>query len=61
MEQTPGALNNLQEHGVIFINLIYMGNSKIQDLLSKLGAWGPWERVEEKGRGREVIRDKCIA
>ena len=24
-----------------------------QDLLSKLGAWEPWERVEAKGRGRK--------
>ena len=33
-----------------YINLIYMGIRKRQDLLSKLGAWGPWGRVEW-GRG----------
>ena len=32
------------------MDLLYMGSRKRQDLLSKLGAWGPWERVEE-GRG----------
>ena len=36
-----------------FMDLIYMGSRKRQALLSKLGAWGPWERVEGKGRGRE--------
>ena len=31
-----------------------MGSRKRQDLLSQLGAWGPWERVEgEAGRGAE--------
>ena len=30
-----------------------MGSRKRQDLLSKLGAWGPWERVEEEDRVRE--------
>ena len=28
-----------------------MGSRKRQDLLSKLGAWEPWERVEGEGRG----------
>ena len=36
-----------------------MGSRKRQDLLSKLGAWGPWERVEGEGRGREGSREKC--
>ena len=40
-----------------FIDLIYMGSRKRQDLLSKLGAWGSWGRVEgrrgETGRGAE--------
>ena len=44
-----------------YIDLIYMGNRKRQDLLSKLGAWGPWERVEEERRGREGSREKCKA
>ena len=39
------------------IDLIYMGSRKRQDLLSKLGAWGPWGRIEERrgeaGRGTE--------
>ena len=39
------------------MDLIYMENRKRQDLLSKLGAWGPWGRIErwrgEKGRGAE--------
>ena len=34
-----------------YIDLIYMGSRKRQDLLSKLGAWGPWGRVEV-GRGK---------
>ena len=33
--------------------LIYMESRKRQDLLSKLGAWGPWERVKGEGRERE--------
>ena len=28
------------------IDLIDMGSRKRQDLLSKLGTWGPWGRVE---------------
>ena len=40
-----------------YIDLIYMGSRKRQDLLSKLEAWGPWGRVEggrrEAGRGAE--------
>ena len=38
-------------------DLIYMESRKRQDLLSKTGAWGPWQRVEErkreKGKGAE--------
>ena len=40
-----------------YIDLIYMGSRKRQDL-SKLGSWGPWERVEAEGRGREESRKK---
>ena len=36
-----------------YIDPIYMGSRKRQDLLSKFGAWGPWERVKGEGRGRE--------
>ena len=32
-----------------YMDLIYMGSRKKQNLLSKLGAWGPWERVEGGG------------
>ena len=34
---------------------------KQQDILSKLGAWGPWERIEGEEREREASREKCIA
>ena len=37
----------------VYIDLIYMGSRKRQDLLSKLGAWGPWERVEGEGNVRK--------
>ena len=37
------------------MNLIDMGSRKRQDLLSKLGPWGFWERVEGEGEeGRKV-------
>ena len=32
-----------------------------QDLLSKLRAWGPWEKGEEEGRGRKGSGEKYIA
>ena len=39
------------------MDLIYMGSRKRQDLLSKLGTWGPWGRTEvrrgEAERGAE--------
>ena len=44
-----------------YIDLIYMGSRRRHDLLSKLGAWGPWERVEGKVRGREGKRENCIS
>ena len=45
------------------MDLIYMGSRKRQDLLSRLGAWRPWERVEGegrrgKGRGKKYIAQK---
>ena len=43
-----------------YMDLIYIESRKRQDLLNKLGAWGPWERVEGEGREREVSREKCI-
>ena len=42
-----------------YIDLIYTGSRKRQDLLSKLGAWGPWETVEREGIDREGSREKC--
>ena len=44
-----------------FIDLICMGSRKRQDPMSKLGAWGPWERIEREERGRERNREKCTA
>ena len=44
-----------------YMDLINMGSRKRQDLLSKLGAWGPWEKVEWEGKEREGSREKCIA
>ena len=38
-----------------YMDLMYMGKIKREALLSKLGAWGPWERVEGEGRGREKM------
>ena len=46
--------------GETYMDLIYMGRKR-QDLLSKLGARGPCERVEGKGRGREGNKEKGIA
>ena len=36
----------------------YMGSRKREDLLSKLGAWGRWEKVEGEQRGREGGKEK---
>ena len=44
-----------------YIDIIYMGSRKRQVLLSKLGEWGPWEKVEGEGRVREGNREKCRA
>ena len=42
-----------------YIDLIYMRSRKRQDLLSKLGAWGPWGRIggwrAEAGSGAEKM------
>ena len=41
-----------------YIDLIFMGGRKRQALLSKLGAWGLWERVEGKGEeGRGAVKN----
>ena len=40
-----------------YIDLIYIGSRKRQDLLSKLGAWEFGERVEEERRDREGSRE----
>ena len=44
-----------------YMDLTYMGGEKRQDLLSKLGAWGPWVEVEGDGKDREKSREKCTA
>ena len=44
-----------------YIDLIYMGSRKRQDLLRKLEAWGSWERVEGEGRGKEGSREKIYS
>ena len=43
-----------------YIDLIYMGSRKRQDLLNKLGVWGLWERVEEEEREKEGSGEKYI-
>ena len=51
----PENLDNNEDTKRDLHDLIHMGNRKRQDLLSKLGAWGPWGRFEggrgETGRG----------
>ena len=42
------------------MDLIYMQSRKRQDLLSKLGAWRPWERVKREQRGRKGSRGKNV-
>ena len=42
------------------MDLIYMETRKRQDLLSKLGAWRSWERVEGEGK-QEGEQRKYIA
>ena len=41
----------------IYIDIMYMGSRKRQDLLSKVGVWGSWGRAEvrrgEAGRRTE--------
>ena len=34
-----------------------MGSRKRQDSLSELGIWGPLEKIEGEGRGREASRE----
>ena len=41
----------------IYMDLNYMGCRKRQDLLSKLGAWEPWERREREEEGRGVEKN----
>ena len=40
-----------------YMDLIYIGSRKRQDLLCKLGVWGSWEKVEggrkKEGKGAE--------
>ena len=59
--QSQRPLTTLRTLRDTYIDLIYMGSRKRQDLLSKVGAWGPWEKVEGEGRGKEGSREKCRA
>ena len=45
----PEKLTTMKTLRETYIDLIYMENRKRQYLMSKLGAWGPWERVEWQG------------
>ena len=54
-------LDNNEDAKRDIIGLIYMGSSKRQDLLSKLGAWGPWKRVEVQGKAREGSKQKMYS
>ena len=45
----------------IYVDLIHMESSKRQDLLSKLGAWGPWKMTEWQGRSTEGERENRTA
>ena len=53
----PENLNNNEETKKTYIDLIYMESRKRQDLPNKLGAWGPWGRIEEEGRGKAGSRE----
>ena len=55
----PENLDNSEDLKREISHLIYMGSRKMQDLLSKLGAWGPCKRVEEEENGRKGSREKC--
>ena len=57
----PENLHNNEDSKETYMNQIYMGSRKRHDLLSKLGAWGLWERVERKGREGEGSKEKCVA
>ena len=46
----PKNLETMRTLRETYIDLIYMGSRKRQDLLSKLRAWGPWGRIERKRR-----------
>ena len=52
----PENLDNNGDPKRDIIDVIYRGSSKGEDLLSKLGVWRPWERVEEEGGDGGVQR-----
>ena len=54
----PGNLDNSEDPKETYMDLISMGSRKRQDLLSKLRAWGLWERIGRERRGREGGRKK---
>ena len=53
----PENLDNNETLRETYMDLIYMGSRKRKDLLSKLGAWGPWEKVEGKERRKKRIAE----
>ena len=57
----PENLDNNEDLREIYLDLICMGSRKTQDLLNKLGIWGPWVKVEGERRGRERSRKKMYS
>ena len=43
------------------MDLIYVRHRKGQDILSMLGMWGSWERVEGDREGRKGSGEKYVA
>ena len=63
-EVTQTQIDNYHMYSLIggfetYRDRIYLGSRNRHALLSKLGAWGLWERVEGEGKVREGIREKC--
>ena len=56
----PENLDNNDDHKRDIHGSNQLGSRKRQELLSKLGAWGPWERVEGEGRRKGGETEKNI-
>ena len=56
--QTQRTWRTIRTLGETYTDLIYMGSRKRQDLLSKLGVWGSWKRVE--GEQRKGMKKRKI-